>query len=927
MPLDSPVRLDSRVSKEQESTNRLVAEFAGLRPVAELLDIKSVAPPSVRAQVEKVEDKPKSFLNYGLNTITSKVISDDSVRTEVNHYGCEFLKTASLFAGGKMGIVSTFLIYGADQAKVKDTWQHQATDFALGGLKGETMKGAFALIGAKTSFAPSKGALMGLAARSSDIVFSRDMFNNTDKSIARLQSEVLNRDVMLMDAGLFMAGEMAFSGANALSGDKIASNRVLSGMVMGGSFGFVNGSFAEAARQTQAGEKFDPTKVVLRGGLEAGVGALGAGFGMKVSDPALHARVGRGVGDVLEAVGLNPSRSSREFIVTGGMTELNKFTNDELAHAVASVREIKRFLGYERVGPEKQVLVQHTEEAGGKERPLPTLTDFIASCNPEKLGAPIRASHLFPEGRGPVFMELGRESRMRLSIGDQPKPWSYAQSGNRYRLGGPEVTVNVMAPLLIGDPGNVHDPSKLHEWHSFQEQLNTAKKLGIDGVSTDVWWGIVEPKPGEFRWGYYDHLSDRIIGSGLKWVPILSFHQCGGNVGDTVNIPVPFWVWSHVQNKMGSTNPDAGKYVSEQGNVNSEFVQAWSTDHAIPLYERVMTEFKKQYASKAYAIPEINISLGPAGEARYPSYNSHDQNTGWPYRGALQCYSEAAKKDFREWALKRYGDEAGVLRAWGDKYGKEIGPPKDVESFYRDNDHHNTQYGRDFFDWYNQSLINHGKKILSKGLEVFGPGTPFENSEIGFKLPGVHWRMGYKQDGQIVIADRLAELNAGLIRTTPYSLEDKPSPPSAGNDWHSDEKGRGYRHIIRGFADLAQKPGGSKLVLHFTCLEMRDGVDGAKANSLPYSLAQWVGNEAKLAGLPLKGENALGWNLPNADAWVSMASHLDMPGVEKGNYRGLTLLRLSDVLGSETSRWHIEHLMKHIHSHRPQPAEPARKTG
>ncbi len=927
MPLDSPVRLESRAPSEQEVTNRLAAEIAGLRPAADLLSSKLTPAGASSALPElSITQKSKSYLNIGVDTITSKFIPDTQIREEFNHYGCEFIKTASLFAGGKIGIVGTFIAYGADQAKQGTPWKEQLTDFTLGGAKGETLKGMFAVVGAHTTFAPTKGALMGLTARSAEVLFTRDTINNPDKAIARLQTEAFQRDVMIMDAGLFMAGEAVFTGANAFSRGEIAGNRLTSSMVMGGSFGFVNGSFGEATRQVQAKENFDPAKVLLRGGIEAGVSALGAGAGVKISDPALHARMGRRVGDVLEVVGLNPSRTSREFIVTGGTPELHKFTNDELAHAVANVREIKRYLGFERIGPEKQVLVQHSEEPGGKVRPLPTLTDFIATCNPEKLGAPVRASHLFPEGRGPVYMELGRESRMRLSIGDQPKPWQYASSGSRTRLGGPEITVNVMAPLLIGNPNDVHDPSKLHEWESFQNQLAEAKRLGIDGVSTDVWWGIVEPKPGEFRWGYYDHLSSKIIGKDLKWVPILSFHQCGGNVGDTVNIPVAPWVWSYVQNKMGSSNPDAGKYVSEQGNVNHEFVSAWATDHALPLYARFMTAFKTQYTGKAHAIPEVNISLGPAGEARYPSYNSHDQNTGWPYRGALQAYSEAARKDFRQWSIKRYGDEAGVVRAWGDHYGKDIGPPKDVESFYRNNDHHNTQYGRDFFDWYNESLVTHGKKILGSALEIYGPGTPFEKSEIGFKLPGIHWRMGYKKDGQIVIGDRLAELNAGLIRTTPYSLENKPSPPSEGNDWHSDEKGRGYRSIIRGFSDLAQKPGGNKLVLHFTCLEMADGIDGAKANSLPYSLAQWVGREAHLAGLPLKGENALGWNLPNPDAWHSMASHLDLPN-QKGYYRGLTLLRLSDVLGNDVSRWHVEALLKGIHSQQQQQPALPQKTG
>lgn len=910
MPLDSPAHLSFDAPAAIEARQRL-AELANLSSPTELLSTAKTAASTNKAPLPPELAPKNSYLKQGVNVLTSPLIKDDETREQFNHYGCEFLKTASLFAGGKVGLVSTFITYGADQANPdSEKLSHKIADFTLGGIKGEVMKGMFSVIGARADFAPSKGALMGLTARSADMIFTRDMFNDPNKQIARMQREAFNRDVMLMDAGLFMAGEAVFSGANTFTIGSVAENKLLSGMVMGGSFGFVNGTFAEAARQQQLGQPIDMLKVLKHGGIEATVAAAGAGFGMKASDPVLHAKVGRVVGDALETVGLNPRPTSREFVVTGGMPELHKFTRDELAHTVATVKEVKRFLGAERLGAEKQILVAHPQEVG-KDRPVPNITDFIASCNPEKLGAPQKAAHLFPEGRGPLYMELGTQSRMRVSLGENAKPWAYRDSGKTTRLGGTDVTINVMAPLLIGDPHNVNDPAKLHEWKSFENQLEAAKKLGVHGVSTDVWWGLVEPKQNQFKWGYYDQLSTKIIGKGLNWVPIQSFHACGGNVGDTVNIPVPTWVWSHVASKMGSNNPDAGKYVSEQGNVNHEYVQVWSTDHVLPLYRNVMTEFQKQYAGKSHAIPEVNISLGPAGEGRYPSYNSHDRDTGWPHRGALQAYSEAAKKDFRDWAIKKYGDEATVKRYWGEEYGSNIGPPKDVDNFYKNNHHHNTQYGRDFFDWYSDSLIGHGKKVLGTALEVFGPGTPLANSEIGFKLPGVHWRMGYHKDGQIVMGDRLAELNAGLIRTSTA-------------DWHSDDLGRGYRPIIRGFADLARQPGGNRVVLHFTCLEMADGVDGAKANSLPYSLAKWVGREARLAGLPLKGENALGWNLPNPSAWQSMASHLDLPG-QNGQYKGLTLLRLSDVLGSDVGRTHIEALMKAIQSHQVQPAEPAKK--
>lgn len=54
-------------------------------------------------------------------------------------------------------------------------------------------------------------------------------------------------------------------------------------------------------------------------------------------------------------------------------------------------------------------------------------------------------------------------------------------------------STNVMAPLLVTDRG------------TFQRQLRDVKAMGVDAVSTDVWWGLVEKKADQqFDWSYYD---------------------------------------------------------------------------------------------------------------------------------------------------------------------------------------------------------------------------------------------------------------------------------------------------------------------------------------------------------------------------------------------------------------------------------------
>ena len=98
----------------------------------------------------------------------------------------------------------------------------------------------------------------------------------------------------------------------------------------------------------------------------------------------------------------------------------------------------------------------------------------------------------------------------------------------------PEYKPYVMAPL-----------PKITDWTAFANQLEVLKNNGVHAITTDVWWGEVEATAdNEFDWSYYKQYADVVRDSGLKWVPIISTHQCGGNVGDDCNVPLPNWIWN-----------------------------------------------------------------------------------------------------------------------------------------------------------------------------------------------------------------------------------------------------------------------------------------------------------------------------------------------------------------------------------------------
>ncbi|RXH71005.1 hypothetical protein DVH24_015627 [Malus domestica] len=76
---------------------------------------------------------------------------------------------------------------------------------------------------------------------------------------------------------------------------------------------------------------------------------------------------------------------------------------------------------------------------------------------------------------------------------------------------------------------------------------------------------------------------------------MMSFHECGGDVGDDVHIPL-----SHRVTEIGQKNPDI-YFTNKEGKRNTERI-----------------------------ISEIEVGLGPCGELRYPSY---PEQHGWKYPG------------------------------------------------------------------------------------------------------------------------------------------------------------------------------------------------------------------------------------------------------------------------------------------------------
>lgn len=118
---------------------------------------------------------------------------------------------------------------------------------------------------------------------------------------------------------------------------------------------------------------------------------------------------------------------------------------------------------------------------------------------------------------------------------------------------------------LLFQLGVVTNDNVLQDRVELENQLRKLHAAGVDGVMVDVWWGIVESKgPQQYDWSAYRSLFQLVQNCKLKLQVIMSFHQCGGNVGDSVFIPLPKWVLD-----IGNSNFDIF-YTNSKGVRNKE---------------------------------------------------------------------------------------------------------------------------------------------------------------------------------------------------------------------------------------------------------------------------------------------------------------------------------------------------------------------
>jgi hypothetical protein len=210
----------------------------------------------------------------------AKVVED-----EVAHYSKAFIKTAPLFMKGKLALGGLALTYVADQAKIGDTWQNQATDATLGLGKAAVLKGSFAMMESSALTPARAGIQLGIVSRTAEAGLTRENYLDKDGKLnftgglSTTLKTALNPGSLAVDALTFGAADVVWGRMYQQSRGTIRFDSVLNRTFQAGAMGTAAGSGNELVRQWQSDEKFNLSLIMGRGLADGLVGAAAGRVG------------------------------------------------------------------------------------------------------------------------------------------------------------------------------------------------------------------------------------------------------------------------------------------------------------------------------------------------------------------------------------------------------------------------------------------------------------------------------------------------------------------------------------------------------------------------------------------------------------------------------------------------------------------------
>jgi len=429
------------------------------------------------------------------------------------------------------------------------------------------------------------------------------------------------------------------------------------------------------------------------------------------------------------------------------------------------------------------------------------------------------------------------------------------------------------------------DGGSLRNAEALRAQLKQLKVVGVRGIMADVWWGLCEPQPGIYNFEAVQALCAMLEEVGLELQAVMSFHQCGGNVGDSVTIPLPTWAMGPAEQK--------GLLYRSRGGVVSRDCLSLSADNesvfpdkqagtrtALRIYREFMQAFLLACGKHVgTTVVELQVGMGPCGELRYPSYLL---SNGWNYPG-MGCVM---------------AHDAGMLRMLKQMTGLEE-PPKGLPEEKDQNEGPETcqifrasqaeislsgfrcEPAKVFLEWYCSTLLHHCRDVLKEAAIAL--------EHTGFsQVPG----------GQLCMAVKVAGLHWHVMHPS------RATETCAGYNCCTHDAADAYNDIARLLSEMSRvckRP----VLFSFTCLEMNNWSNGLPQNvdlSAPEDLIAQVRRACIAHGVGMSGENALEFDLASSDSAFSQIEKQIRswsPGCDA--MRSVTLLRCGEKFVSTPS--------------------------
>ncbi len=252
--------------------------------------------------------------------------------------------------------------------------------------------------------------------------------------------------------------------------------------------------------------------------------------------------------------------------------------------------------------------------------------------------------------------------------------------------------------LIIGgfDPSNrTNGPENAK---NFENNAARLKEVGVTSHEVYIRWNLCEVEPGKWDWSVYDPFVEVYKKHGIKWVP---FIICGSPYS------LPNWYYK---------KPGQQGYVCLEHGEESDVQSLWN-----PAMREHVAAFLKAFADHYRDSGVIESMLlgvtGNYGEAIYPVTGNDwtaDEHGKYHTHPGFWAGDKFAVDAFRATIKKKYGTDADLTKAWGEKAPKL----DEVKPFLKKNAP-NDRAWIDFVDFYQGSMTDYASFWLKETRKNF----------------------------------------------------------------------------------------------------------------------------------------------------------------------------------------------------------------